>query len=213
MYANMKATNKIFILPFFGELPSWIDKWKENMEHLNYDYIIDQDLDGFKKRVKKKLNLECSIKEGTGKVWDYRPALGYLYQDEIKGYDYWGHTDFDCVYGDVDKYEPEEYDIWSNHHNYIMGAWTIYKNNEKINRLFQLHPDWREILSSKEITAWAEQGYTDIVNQNCNIVYTFHQTKDPRNFNNLTYKEGKLYDGKDEVMMAHFRHTKVYPNI
>ena len=214
----MKATNKkIFILPFFGDLPPWIDQWKENMKHLNYDYIIDQDLEGFKKRVKRVLGIECNIVSGTGKVWDYRPALGLLYAKEIEGYTHWGHTDFDCVYGDVDKYEPEEYDIWSNHHNYIMGAWTIYKNDPVINNLFKLHPIWEQILSSKDITAWAETTYTEIVDRNVNIVYTHHQSKDPNNFNNITYKlinkKGKLYDDGDEIMMCHFRHTKVYPNI
>ena len=204
---------KIFILPFFGKLPSWIDQWKENMKHLNYDYIIDQDLDSFKARVKRVLGIECNIISGTGKVWDYRPALGLLYAKEIEGYTHWGHTDFDCVYGDVDKYEPAEYDIWSNHHNYIMGAWGIYKNNEKINNLFKKHPDWKNIMSGEKITAWVERSLTPIVNENCNIVYTFNQTKSQDDFSNLKYKKGKLYDGEDEVMMCHFRHTKVYPNI
>jgi hypothetical protein len=207
----MKVSSKIFILPFFGQLPSWIDKWKENMGHLNYDYIIDEDLDGFKDRVRRILAIEPNIISGTGKVWDYRPALGLLYEEEIKGYTHWGHTDFDCVYGDVDSYEPKEYDIWSNHHNYIMGAWSIYKNNPVVNRAFKLHPEWKQIMSSSEITAWVEKSYTEIVNDNLNVVYTHYQTKSPDNFNNLTYNNGKLYDGKDEIMMAHFRHTKVYP--
>ena len=207
------SNKKIFILPFFGELPSWIDEWKENMKHLNYDYIIDTDLDSFKARVKDILGIDCNIVEGTGKVWDYRPALGLLYAKEIEGYTHWGHTDFDCVYGDVDKYEPAEYDIWSNHHNYIMGAWTIYKNTPEVNELFKKHDFWKVILSEENINAWAEKSFTDIVDTNCNIVYTHHQSKDPNNFNNLTYKKGKLYDGEDEIMMAHFRHTKVYPNI
>lgn len=202
---------KIFILPFFGQLPSWIDKWKENIEHLNYDYFIDQDLDGFKKRVENVLNIECNIVKGTGKLWDFRPALGLLYENEIKEYTHWGHTDFDCVYGDVDKYEPKEYDIWSNHHNYIMGAWTIYKNNPVINKLFKLYPKWKDKMTGTEPNGWAEQEFTEVVNDNCNIVYTFNQSKDFHNFNNLTFKNNKLYDGGDEIMMAHFRHVKEWP--
>jgi len=207
------SNKKIFILPFFGPLPEWIDQWKENMKHLNYDYIIDQDLDSFKKRVKDVLGIECNIVSDTGKVWDYRPALGLLYAKEINGYTHWGHTDFDCVYGDVDKYEPEEYDIWSNHHNYIMGAWTIYKNNLVVNSLFNLLPNWQDKMTGIEPLGWAEKEYTQIVDANVDIKYTHHQSKNPNNFNNLTYKKGKLYDGEEEIMMAHFRHVKVYPNI
>ncbi len=68
-------------------------------------------------------------------------------------------------------------------------------------------------MSGEKITAWVERSLTPIVNENCNIVYTFNQTKSQDDFSNLKYKKGKLYDGEDEVMMAHFRHVKVYPNI
>lgn len=211
----MTKNKKIFILPFFGKLPEWMSKWKKNMENLNYDYIIDTNLEDFKDRVKRVLKIDCFIENGTGKVWDFRPALGLLYEKEIEGYTHWGHTDFDCVYGDVDKFEPKCYDIWSNHHNYIMGAWTIYKNTPLINKLFMIYSDWREKMVGSKPLGWAEKEYTQTIDSICNIkvVYTHNQTKSPDNFDNLKLINKKLYDGEDEIMMAHFRHTKVYPNI
>ncbi|KKK53002.1 hypothetical protein LCGC14_3099160, partial [marine sediment metagenome] len=115
---------KIFLLPFFGQYPPWLDQWVANMEHLDYDYKIFSNLKKFKERVREILRIEPNIEGGTGKIWDYRPALGLLYADIIKDYDVWGHTDFDCVYGDVDKYMPKDFDIWSNHVDYVMGAWA-----------------------------------------------------------------------------------------
>ena len=179
--------NKIFILPYFGKYPDWLDQWIANMEYLNYDYIIYSSLKKFKQRVRDKLGIEPNIEGGTGKVWDYRPALGVLFEEEIKGYDYWGHTDFDCVYGDVDKYMPKEFDIWSNHHNYICGPWTIYKNDSWINNLFRLCPEWKEIMENPKALGWAEREYTKIVNEYCNVVYTFHQTKSQDDFSNLKF--------------------------
>ena len=202
---------KIFILPFFGEYPSWLDQWVANMEHLDYDYKIFSNKKLFENRVREILNIEPYIIGGTGKVWDYRQALGVLYADEIKGYDCWGHTDFDCVYGDVDKYMPKEWDIWANHVDYICGPWTLYKNTDKINNLFRLYDGWKDKMENPRITGWGEYEYTTVANANCNVAYTFYQTKSQDDFSQLRYENGKLYDGEDEVMMAHFRHVKVYP--
>lgn len=204
---------KIFLLPYFGKYPDWLDKWVANMELLDYDYKIFSNLKLFKQRVEDILGIKCNIKEGTGKVWDYRCALGLLYQDEIKDYDLWGHTDFDCVYGDVDKYMPNEFDIWSNHYDYIMGAWSLYKNNDQINNLFKLSPNWKNILESNDIYGWVEREYTQIANKNAKVVYTFYQTKNLNDFSTLSFKDNKLYEGNEEIMMAHFRRTKQYPNV
>jgi len=202
---------KIFLLPYFGEYPPWLDQWVANMEHLDYDYKIFSNKKLFENRVREILNIEPYIIGGTGKVWDYRQALGVLYADEIKGYDCWGHTDFDCVYGDVDKYMPKEWDIWANHVDYICGPWTLYKNTDKINNLFRLYDGWKDKMENPRITGWGEYEYTTVANANCNVAYTFYQTKSQDDFSQLRYENGKLYDGEDEVMMAHFRHVKVYP--
>lgn len=203
---------KIFLLPYFGQYPYWLDQWVANMEHLDYDYKIFSNKKLFENRIREILDIEPYIIGGTGKPWAFRPTLGLLYADEIKGYDCWGHTDFDCVYGDVDSYMPKEFDIWSNHYNYICGHWTLYKNNDHINNLFRKYPYWKEELESPYAVGWGEsvEG-TTIVNENCNVVYTHYQTKSPDDFSKVRYENGKLYDGEDEIMLAHFNHTKIYP--
>ena len=202
---------KVFLLPFFGEYPTWLDQWVANMENLDYDYKIFSNKKIFEERVYEKLEIEPNVVSGEAKVWDYRPALGYLYEDVIKDYDVWGHTDFDCVYGDVDKYMPEDFEIWSNHHNYIMGAWTLYKNTDKINTLFKKYALWKESMEDPTPNGWGEENFAPTINHYANVVYTHHQTKDLNDFSTLSYKDGKLYEGDKEVMMAHFRRTKVYP--
>lgn len=203
---------KLFIIPWFGKYPEWLDQWVANMELLKpkgYDYLIFSNLELFKQRVRDKLGIEPNITSGTGKVWDYRPTFGVLFEEEIKGYEYWGHTDFDCVYGNVEKYEPKDYEIWSNHNTYICGPWTLYRNTEKINNLFRKYPQWKEILGNQEPTGWAEKEFSRVVESNTNYKYTFYQTKDLNKFN-LKYDKG-LYDGDDEIMMCHFKRTKIWP--
>ena len=212
---------KLFLLPYFGKYPEWLDQWVANMERLKpmgYDYIIFSNLELFKQRVRDKLGIEPVIKYEESKIWDYRPMLGVLFEEEIKGYDFWGHTDFDVVYGDISKFEPDltKLDIWSNHHDYICGFWTLYRNNEKIRNLFRKTPDWKEVLANPVATGWAERGYTRTVDLHHNMgdierLYTFLQAKNQSIDKDINYKDGKLYDGDLEIMTFHFRRTKRYP--
>ena len=59
--------------PYFGELPEWYDQYEPPV---GYDFLLDQDLEGFKKRVKDVLGIDCPIEWGSTKVSDYRCALG-----------------------------------------------------------------------------------------------------------------------------------------
>ena len=210
-------TKKLFIIPWFGPYPDWLDQWVANMEVLKkygYDYLIFSNLKLFHQRIYKKLGIFPDVKPETGMAWDFRPMLGVLYEEEIRGYDYWGHTDFDCVYGDVEKWTPDgDWEIWSNHNTYICGPWTLYKNIEKINKLYLECPGWKELSKPKngQPTSWVEQEFSDVVRLKANYIYTKYQQKDSRDFSGLEYKDGRLLDGGDEIMMAHFRHRKTYP--
>ncbi len=309
---------KLFICPYFGTLPSWFDSYLANIEllkPLGYDWHVTTNLKLFRERVGDILGIQCPIVPGTGKVWDYRPALGVLFAEEVKGYDYWGHTDFDCVYGRVDRFVGDEFlcwrsepvesregsavgprndlqcercgtaydglkylgyfcrkcggmivfsnlfgerpentplperavspnqkplDIHSNHHNYICGPWTLYRNVNRINNLFLLYKDWRKMLEGPEPTAWVETEFTALVDwaatgkgggssefrtsavedPNVPIItrkYTHWQEQNPRDTSGITMAEdGTLRDRawaekECEIMMCHFRHTKEYP--
>ena len=208
----MAKLKKIFIVPYFGELPEWYDKYKPPK---GYDLLLDQNIEGFKKRVKEKLGIDYPGTPGMGKVWDYRSALGYLYADEIKGYDFWGHTDFDCVYGDVDKWITDEFldklDVHSNHNTYVMGAWALYRNCPEVNMLF-LRGDWFNHMTSRDITGWVENDFSRLLERSgLRYLYTFWQgnpyTSEPK----LSKIDGKLYQDGEEIMMFHFRRNKVWP--
>lgn len=210
----MSSLRKILIVPFFGELPEWFDKFEAPK---GYDLLIDQDLEGFKQRVGDILGIEYPGVPGSGKVWDYRPALGVLYQDEIKPYSFWGHTDFDCVYGDVDKWVTDEflYDlaVHSNHHSYVNGCWSLYKNIPRVNELFLDSPNWKQMMERPIPNGWVEDEYSRILeNSGLRYKYTFWQgwpyTTTPNLHKSL---DGKLYQDGEEIMMFHFRRSKKWP--
>ena len=209
----MSKLKRILICPYFGDLPEWWDKyeWPEG-----YDYILDTDLEGFKKRVRDKLGIDYPGVYGSGKVWDYRCALGLLYEEEIKGFDYWGTCDFDVVFGDVDKWFPDEelsqLDIWSNHDTYVCGCWSLYRNNPIVNRLFSWDEHWKDYMTLPTPNGWVEKSYSRLVEgSGLKYKYSFFQG-DPYNppFN-LKKEDGKLFQDGVEIPMLHFRRSKIYP--
>lgn len=88
----------------------------------------------------------------------------------------------------------------------------MYRNCAAVNELFTLHPDWRGHLTNPATTGWVEQDYSRLVESGLiNYQYTNWQTKDLNRFDSLRWDGDRLMEGRDEVMLAHFRRTKEYP--
>lgn len=215
---------KILICPYFGELPSWMDHYWANAERLTqhgYNFLLDDDENAFRDRVRERLHIEPPPMWGTGKIWDFRPALGFLYEKEIEGAAWWGHTDFDCVYGRVERWLTPGFladlDIFSNHVDYICGPWTIYRNNALVRRLFMESPFWEAKMEDPMPSGWAEKEFTGTVDawHEGGVIrrrYEYLQTENLNSFSTLKlHDDGRLTEGGNEVFMAHFRRTKVYP--
>ncbi len=206
---------KLFIMPYFGPLPEWIEKFELPK---GYELVLETDIEKFKKRVKDKLGIDYPGLPGTGKVWDFRATLGVLYEDDIKygGFDFWGHTDFDCIYGDVDKWITDEFlselDVHSNHKTYVNGCWSLYRNTPEVNNLFKTVPNWKEYLIHPESNGWVEGAFSRALEQSgLRYKYTFWQGDPWAKVINLEKKDGKLYQDGQEIMMHHFRYSKKWP--
>lgn len=205
-------------MPFFGELPEWFDKFEAPK---GYTLLLDRDLERFKKRVKDKLNIDYPGTWGNPKVWDYRPALGVLYEEEIKSYDYWGHCDLDVVWGDVDTFLPDgilsRVDVYSGHIEYVCGCFSLYRNIPEVNLLFTLSDEWQANMIGANPTGWVEYGYSRLLEKSgLKYAYTFNQgnpwDKAPelkRGDNGKLYQ--KIMEEWREIMFFHFRHSKKWP--
>lgn len=219
----MALNRKLFICPWFGDMPPWMETYVDNilrMKDLGYDWLIDTNLPSFSQRCWDILKVKCPIQPGTGKIHDYRPALGHLYAAELEGYDFWGHTDFDCVYGRVNEWVTDEFleslDIHSNHHNYICGPWTLYRNIHSTRTLFLEEPYWRAHLEETPVSGWAETDFTRLVDREAEIgklrrEYTFWQGNNVAVTEYMHWEGDRLMDGNTEIFMCHFNRSKVYP--
>lgn len=211
---------KVMITPYFGELPPWFDKFKENftatLGKQGYDWLLDTDIDEFKRRVKFMLGFDYPGLPGTGKVWDYRGALGALYWDHLEGYDFWGHMDFDMCFGDVSKWVTDEFlselDVHSNHHEYVNGCFSLYRNTFRVNTLFMHYPGWQEKMKHLDANGWVEKEFSRTLEQSgLRYKYTFWQGNPYTTEPNLKFEDGKLYQDGEEIAMFHFRRSKRWP--
>lgn len=213
----MNELRKIILTPYFGAFPEWMDKFQPPE---GYDWLLDTDLEKFKQRVGDLLDIKCPIIYGNPKIWDYRCALGFLYADEIKRFNFWGTADFDVAFGDVNKFYPDsllnEYDFISGHDTYMCGCFSLYRNISDVNELFFKPGFWQEVLENPKASGWVEEYYSRTVEESgLRYKYTFEQgnpwTKFP-----ILKKEGKsLFQQIDgdwkEVAFFHFRHSKTWP--
>ncbi|KAF2335010.1 DUF6625 family protein [Flavobacterium daemonense] len=113
--------------------------------------IIYKTLDEIKASASEKLGFKVNI-DYPYKLCDFKPAYGFLFPEIIKGYDFWGITDIDIVYGSIRRFMTEEvlnnHDIISSRHDYVTGSFCLFRNNEYINKLFLKSKDYKIVFSN-----------------------------------------------------------------
>ena len=142
-----------YVLPYFGKFPKgfqfWLMSCKANSsvdffvftdDYTKYDYpenvhVTYCTLQEVKKRAQKLFDFKISL-ERPYKLCDYKPAYGEIFEEELKGYDYWGHCDLDMVWGDIRKFITddilEQYEKIGN-----QGHSTLYKNTPEVNARYR----------------------------------------------------------------------------
>jgi len=209
------------ISPFFGKKPDWFDKYLENtksLEKYGFHWLIPDDIEDFKERARKVLQVESKFELGSNKASDFRPMLGLMYEDELKDYEFWGNTDLDCVYGRVDHFMTPELlldcDVFGNDIGHTCGPWTIYRNTDKINNLFRNCHYWKEMLETDKFYGFDEIGQDEVVRSaNIRFKSNHYMSEDRGRYFFETNKEGELFNLGKETMMIHFKDNKVWPNI
>jgi hypothetical protein len=210
---------KLLICPWFGPLPEWWDAYDRQRDDLaarGYDLLVVGDLRDFRRRVRTLLDVDCPIESAGSKIHDFRPAFGVLFAAELVGYDFWGHTDFDCVYGRVDHFMPDdrlaELDVYSDHTHYLCGPWALYRRNRATADLFMANEDWQERLEDPATSGWVETGFTETANQ-AGLRILYEQNHGYRQPHELEMLDGRLREDGSEISFFHFRHAKRWPSI
>ena len=105
-----------FIVPYFGRFPINYQLWLESCRRnpsidfliftddcTKYEYpknvkLFHMDFKDIKQKIQKLYNFSLRL-ENPYKLCDFRPAYGEIFEEFLKGYDYWGHCDIDLIWG------------------------------------------------------------------------------------------------------------------
>jgi len=144
--------NKICIIGvYFGKLPNYFSLWLKSCEYnptIDFLLFTDNELNGLPKNVKSYITTLSNIKqkastclgfdvclERSYKLCDYKPLYGSIFKEYLTQYDYWGHCDFDLIFGDLqlffDKYDLYEYDRFN-----ALGHLSLYRNTDVVNERY-----------------------------------------------------------------------------
>ncbi len=150
----MENHKVVLIRPFFlGHFLNYFQLFLNSCAcNPNFDWIIFTDnedeyiypqnvhkikmtFDEAKELFQSKFDFPISI-PNPGKLHDFKPAYGYIFADYLKDYDFWGHTDYDVVYGKLDDFITDEL-LDSYDKVFTKGHFALYRNCEEINMLFK----------------------------------------------------------------------------
>ena len=150
----------ILIIPYFGKIPDYYCLWEMSAKaNVTIDFLIVTDIkeiqedrnihvkymqfSELRERIQEKFDFEISLNSAY-KLCDFRPAYGYIFREEISGYDFWGHCDIDLVFGDIRCFLTEEI-LNQNAKVFEHGHFCIYRNDEQMCNLFKEDGPYPEV--------------------------------------------------------------------
>lgn len=166
----MNSKNKIIILIcYYGEFPWYFPYFLHSCTfNSTIDFLIFSDIkhtfhlpsnvtilnksiEEIKTLTNKKLGFKVNI-DFPYKLCDFKPAYGLIFEDYTKGYDFWGQSDIDVIYGNIRNFMTDEvlskYDFISIRHDYTTGCFALYKKNAIINNFFKRSKDYKTVFSN-----------------------------------------------------------------
>lgn len=186
----MKKSKICILMPYFGVWPFWIDlyfqscKFNEDIDWFffsdcgkrdifpNNVYYHEISFDEYKKIVSEKLKINFNPSSAY-KICDIRPAFGFIHEDIIANYDFWGFGDLDLLYGDLREFYTEEllskYDVFSNHATRISGHLSLFRNNVLTKYAYLKIKNWEALFSDKKHFAVDERAFSKVFLKHKNL--------------------------------------------
>lgn len=232
----------IFILPYFGKWPVWFDAFLISVKHnptINWlcptdceipknhpenIKFIAQDLATLNTIVNTVVSVDVPLT--PRKFCDLKPAYGDIFEEEIKGFDFWGFCDMDIIWGDIRKFMTNDilsnFDIISSRKNAISGHFTLFKNTFEIRELYKEISGYKAMFQQEKLVVFDEKVLSNYLKSLKSDKFTILWSKNLLNQENgvdshqeyhldkWQWKNGKMIDviSNTEVMYLHFINWK-----
>ncbi|MGI3131444.1 DUF6625 family protein [Halopseudomonas pachastrellae] len=154
-----------FVIPYFGAWPFWMDFFLAGCaRNPDIDWLFFTDCgvpegapdnvtfieiaySDYCKLVSDRLGINFAP-ANPYKLCDIKPALGFIHQEHLAGYEFWAFGDIDVVYGDLRRYftasRLAEKDLFATHSRRISGHLCLLRNNKTMREAFKQIPDWQQ---------------------------------------------------------------------
>jgi len=170
------------IIPYFGNLPWYFNYFVHTCKfNPGFDFFFISDLDvsnyqipdnfhvipktlaAIKQLISQKLNIKVNFNDPY-KLCDFKPAYGYIFQELVSGFQFWGHGDIDIIFGNLKEFLTCEilnkYDTISLRHDVVTGYFQLFRNINKINELFTHSRDFEKVFTSSSNYCFDETNFT-----------------------------------------------------
>jgi hypothetical protein len=173
----------IFIIPWFGTLPPWFDLFLfsveqnpimdillytncTNIRKIQNLIVKHTTFDDYCKKISGALDIEFHPNSAY-KLCDVKPFYGYIHQDEIQKYDFFGFCDIDLILGNVKQFITSrllrDYDFISCHADRVSGHFFLMRNTDSIRKIGFNIIDWKRLLEDAKIFVVDEAYLTDVL--------------------------------------------------
>lgn len=231
---------KCIIGVYFGTVPNYFQLWLRSCEYnkdVSFYFFTDVDassyvipknvqwinysLEQMRRRASEVLGFEAAL-YSPYKCCDFKPLYGQIFYEYIEEFDYWGHCDFDLIWGDLSYY----FDLYkiSNYEKFLtLGHLSLYKNTYENNERYKLDGsacgDYISVFSKEKHRAFDEElGMALIFDKNniptfkdrifADISDTYKRYRCARKDKNYKYQVFFWRNGK--VYRAYFENGMIY---
>jgi Family of unknown function (DUF6625) len=175
----------LLILPYFGSFSPWFPLYLHSLaiQHtldllLLSDAqppelppnarLVEMTLDQVRELATARLGTPVRLQR-TRNICDLRPGYGMVFEEFIRGYEYWAFGDEDILYGDLDRMLAPHLDGTIDlvipgtnklrTQGGIQGPLTVIRNHPRTNQLAIKDPAYKQVLVSVEHWAYDETSW------------------------------------------------------
>lgn len=237
------------VVPYFGPPPLWMPaflhscRFNPDVHWLIYGdmeptfpvpdnvFIRPMQLREFNERASNALGATVAIDPaGLRKICDFKPLYGLMFADALAAYAWWAFSDLDIVWGDIRRFMTDElldaHDIVSSRDGKVAGPFSLFRNIESVNRVFEGIPDVATLLRSPQYLHIDEKVITRRLRdlrdkmraevprfywqQELTVSADYQRQLPDDASGQLWWRQGRTFDAQQqELMYLHFHKLKI----